>query len=385
MKNVDVIRRATAVVLSCGAIAGLGGLTFLETTKALDDTPAVPSCYDPSRREIRDVAHLFAKPPAAPEIPLTYVPGGPNPPTPEDEAAKDGLTLPDNSLHERALMLDVYKGSTDVFFRVARQYLEQFGVQLIIPQKSNIPRGGGHIPTDGELNTVNARIQIARIMDGFHGLPLQYVGFSGLKKILLVADIPSPAKYEYAAEAFTHGQHDVVAVDITRNGDATTIDHEIYHEIDAAECGAMGMHNDTGFTDLNPNNIYLHRKWKQAEKRRAVTMDGTLVTDQANIFTAEPGHVCGLISQFERDEARAVAVSDYSLDSPTEDKAEMGAIFARPYKYDLVLDPSRPIIKRKFEFLMARLYHFRPRLVRYFAAVSDRPTQSLFDAVDCGD
>lgn len=66
----------------------------------------------------------------------------------------------------------------------------------------------------------------------------------------------------------------------------------------------------------------------------------------------------------------------YGYKNVVEDKAELGKNLFGRYNYAVILDKRLPAIRQKALVLLARMYNRFPNVVRYYAAVSDRPSSA---------
>jgi hypothetical protein len=265
--------------------------------------------------------------------------------------------------------------------------LRQFGVQLSVARPGEFTDGKQEVPTPDELDSHNAQDDLRAIVDGMSELPTQYVGFSGLKHIVLVSYTGKDPNTPYAATAYTDGKHNTITVNVaTDDSEPSTIDHEIYHLVDAAECGSDGMSSDQGYTKLNGNNANIYTgKDDNNDNNGNLAYDGNTVNNDydrlSNLEGSSANKHTAIYNQLylsDQDElatdlSRVDVYTEYSLRNEVEDKAELGRNIAFPEDYDEVLEPGMPKLRSKFEFLLARLYKYRPDVVKYLAAVSTRP------------
>jgi hypothetical protein len=337
-------------------------------------------CYQPTVAEQQSVDQLFSKTPIEQKPP--YRDENYNRLIP-DVATHFGLTVPSMALQEESETAYRQNYSFPAAMRIANNYLGKFGVSISVAKPGELTSGDKQVPTVAELNTNAALYDIDEITEGFTLLPTQYVHLSGLKHVILAANT---GDYAYAV---TEGKHNTIAVDVTgEDEDPLLMDHEIYHLLDSAECGGSDrMFEDQGYTDLNGGNIYEGKAWAQNPKVESTLNDNQILDSQDLQVEGEETNdnalSCVGQDQLDQELPRVVAISEYSLDDVAEDKAEMGKAFGNPSDFYRDLSPQMPIVRKKFEYLLARLYHFSPKIVDYFAAVSSRPYPYEFDYADC--
>lgn len=275
-----------------------------------------------------------------------------------------GMTLVPYALGQEVEQDHTEHAPYKTIFHDARVYLGKFGVQLRVAQPQDFTDGDiGSAPTKQELNRAAASYDIAEIADGFHELPLEYVQATGLKTILLISHASGEAAY-----AKIDGPADTVAVDITAapaEPGPQLLDHEMYHLLDHRECdSASAQYTDPGYTALNGRNIY-----GPGNHAGVFALDSPKLTK----LQSQPPEGQADKRTYHKMLKNVVSYSSYGFTNAVEDKAEMGRNIAVPSDYSTMLSNRTPIIKQKFEYLMARLYHYQPAVVRYFAAISTRP------------
>lgn len=355
-------------VLRVGVGAAAAGLLLAASCDISHEPPLqaesqmTAPCYEPTAEEQAVVSQLFSKEPL-------YL---------HDSRYKDmqshgvesaiskrfGMTLIPQSGGQKVEQDYTEHAPYKTIFHDAKIYLGEFGVQLRLARPQDFTGGYiGKVPTKQELNRTNASYDIAEVIDGFHELPLEYVAATGLKTILLIAHASGEAAY-----AKIGGPANTVAVNITATQaepGPQLLDHEMYHLLDRRECtSASAQYIDPGYTALNNGDIYGPTNHTDA-----------LALDSPKISRLRDQHPKGRSDKqiYHKMLKNVVSYSSYGLTNVVEDKAEMGRNIAIPSDYSTVLSDRTPVIKRKFEYLMARLYHYQPAVVRYFAAISTRP------------
>lgn len=332
-------------------------------------TGNIPTCPTPSPLTMHTVGRLFSSRPLD-KSPRYW--GETYSESSAEIAERLGLTLPDNYLADK-LDRAPENRPFNWDFAVAGAYLAQFGVRLSVAGPNQFDKSTGTMPTRADLANFSTKYALEDIVGGLQYVPLQYVRATGLKHVVLT-DITDN---DIQGMALTKGKDNTVLVDPRKGGDLNLMPHEMEHLIDAKECGApLGNVSDPAYTALNGGNIYHSNEHeKDADE---ITVEGTLADDVRNFAIASNSSIaCKEEEIYKRALPKAVAYSDYGLTDLAEDKATIGANIAFPETYGEVLSKRTPIIRKKFEIIMARLYDINPRLVRYFAGVSTRPAKKL--------
>jgi hypothetical protein len=280
-------------------------------------------------------------------------------------------------------------------------YLSKFGVQVEIGATPG-ELDGFTAPTQAEVDEEEAAA-LGQIAWDISDSPTAYIHLSGLRKIVL-------SGYTSNNEGFDWTDPHTVVWNVSEQPHDGEMSQAVYEGIDAAECG-FGNTSDPNYASLNERNIYgplkVHRgllsedhlilQQPTAEEQRLgnainaayndveVDSRGFLVTaPDGNIVYEDPTRVCRLLDDYDIGVVSRIAVMHHAdFSSVEQDKFDLGAQFDWSANgYNEFLDPTKPILRRKALFLLARLYELEPSVVEYFAGFSGRP-DTLGGIVDC--
>jgi hypothetical protein len=225
----------------------------------------------------------------------------------------------------------------------------------------------------------SSKQSVKTIVRSLTAMPVSYVKYAGLKKIYLYrADEANENAYVAPDENGTM-HYNLASPDILQ----TTIAHEMYHLVDRAECGKWSVGKDSSFTALN----------KSESKSQATTNtpDVGMSVKQSSVWYEKylylshqiyDARAAGDKKQYDQLLAEAHAIlnniaytSEYGMENGVvEDKAEVGSSLGNAYDFAAeALDPSTPIIRKKFIFELARLYEHAPQVVRSLIKQNARP------------
>ena len=137
------------------------------------------------------------------------------------------------------------------------------------------------------------------------------------------------------------------------------------------------MFRDQAFANINPPDW----KYKKSKPAKYLTNEDynnfvqnivAQATDGIGEFASgvDPARLQAVV---DAKATQVVSMRDYGLSGIAEDKADFASILFQPQFYASVVDIRKPLIRKKFIFLLARLYRDNPSLVKYFAATSSRP------------
>ena len=365
--------RALGVGILLGAsLAGTYKEVGSENTSQEKLAPAannpLESCSTPSFASVMEVDKLFDQ---------SYKPG--ETPLSAEAARQYGLHVKDpivfigNSLGEttteRAAQLES-------FVARANRFLGQYGVKMTVGYPG-YETMGWHKPTDEQMANDTTPQTIENIVYGIGSLPIEYVHLSGLKKIVLLAN--EKEDKNVAAFAPQDKGLDTIVFNLAGYGSANTIDHEVYHLLDFRECGGpAAAGRDPGYIRLNTGDIYPPLGSSRSASPDKLSYDSPayqgpyrkrLEHMARDVLNHNRKDYCQEEAFQSKDDKKVVVMTDYAFTNVLEDKAEMGAMFVYPQFFGDFLDESRPTLRNKFQFLMARLYDRNPNLVRYFAAI----------------
>ncbi|HSX24327.1 MAG TPA: hypothetical protein VLE74_04455 [Candidatus Saccharimonadales bacterium] len=303
----------------------------------------------------------------------------------KDSATSNGLTLFDGA----NIAQDILRGlggmkpapeSFDAYLSSTQTFVNQLGVDISLGKADVTYAYGGRVPTSDELVSKSAAYLLADIVSAFSNLPKEYIELAGLKHIVIVAGTDTN---DVAGYAETQGRHDTIVLDILKAPDQSIsvhgVNHELYHLLDAASCNDRDMSVDMGYAALNGGrNMY---------SGKLLDNDGTYLTytggfqQELNIdvrlidnalSNSDDATRCQIVKDEEADQAQVAAYSNYHP-NPAEDKAELGAVIPDTNDYVEFDDPKFSVLYPKFRYLLARLYHQNPGLVRFFTKTSRRP------------
>lgn len=337
-----------------------------------------PECAPPKPSDIAAVEALFAQEPQQFEFPDQW-----SPDTKTDYAtfyyktipSEFGLTLHDSdSLYD----LDLYTKDAPSFEDVlkhTRAFLRQYGVDIQVMTKQEALKHDGlasSLPTKAELETFESKSAVLAIAEGISQIPVEYVRQVGLKHIWLVTQGDG-----FAAYAETSGPHDTIVESIDQTGTmgSELIAHEFEHLADASQCGGADQaENDPAYSDLNGNVLYDQEMAdfipRQMQKSRPLSFQEVELKTRDYIATPSSLMPCKVARNFERD---MKVYTPYGYTNAVEDKAELGKNLFGRYNYRILLDKRFPAIRQKALTILARIYEQNPNVVRYYAAVADRP------------
>lgn len=370
---------ATTTIAASGTyIASRHLSTLLESL--LDQRPeTLPRDIDPTPEEIAAVEAILEK----------YKDKGINEPERNIEAAKKhNLTLyNDSNIGEAGKKIfDNFHNFRDYknpqhygdesqllsfaeYFEAVRDILkEKYGIDLTLGDDTREYSYGGKPLKPEELETVQSRVSILNLLRSVFDQPVELIKITGLKKISLIK------MTEAAGYAEINGSNDTYFADPTLEAEAGLFDHELYHLYDANKCGnQFGI--DNGFNNLNPpgwqytdNKLPKPEGYISDEEYRKFGWD--LIMGQLKDFADLKNNPQKKQEIIDEKAHHVATPSEYGFTHIVEEKADLGKILFNPNNYASALDSRKPILRKKFIFLLARLYHDNPKLVEYFIEVS---------------
>jgi hypothetical protein len=319
------------------------------------------SCPAPAPKDMEAVEQLFAS---------ASVRGYPKP------AERYGVTIHDGA--KAALVLSKKKINTEAgFFNIlekANSYTSPYGVRISIIGSKEAKSEKASQPSPLALVNEQTKHNMEDIVEGILDLPVEYVHFSGVKRVVLY---DGGDKSNVQASIGNDGGVKTIYYNLYSEGYPGVMAHEIYHGVDWVECGGdNSTSNDPGFTKLNPANIYQkgHSGYHALDNVHTLEHHNSIVSNiNRSMQGGNKKGYCHFSALENKDDSKVATLTDYSFKNQVEDKAELGAVFGEPKNFSTYLYPTQPIVKKKLEFVLARLYHFKPNIVKYFAAVSSRP------------
>ncbi len=383
--------RMTAVRLAMTGAVLLGAASCSFESQPDDDSLAVDSteqmitvpeqeCVDPTPQEWNDTVGIFDAPETYEVASLIERYGYKNGANNIDEglsetraiaAERHGLTIYNYREYMQTLDDDLYsdggpKLPFSTYLDTAKAFLALYDVDLTVDMEAEDKETIEKVdPTVLESDTVKQSMTV--LIRTFGEMPVELVKYIGLKKIRLV----TIEEDKVAGFVEPVGEAGEYFVDPSRAITANVFAHELYHVLDVRLCGPADMRVDDGFTDINPADIYNDRGNYISE------LDS--IDDGLNLYTDlqladNEAETAAVQAQIDELKSRVVTPSEYGFTSPVEDKAEVGASLFDPFAYVRFLRTSSPVLRDKSLFLLARMYHDEPKLVRYFADISHRPT-----------
>lgn len=338
-------------------------------------------CPAPKASDITAVERLFAQEPQKFDAPTTW--------SEEASAKYDEFytkTIPSEyglTLHvpDDVYDLDLYADQPPSFAKVlqtTQAFMKLYGVDVKVMTKSEAPKHNGHkssIPSQDELETIESKAAVMALAEGISQVPEEFVRQTGLTNIWLVTKGDG-----FAAFAETGGDHNTIVESIDQTGTmgSEIFGHEFMHLVDSATCGGgfeaeqdpaiddinSAIPYDSEMGDMTPRQFAQKRPYSYKDMR--IIMRNYL--DQPNSLMP-----CDLSTSFENS---MKVFTQYSYKNVVEDKAEIGKNFFGRYNYAVILDKRLPAIRQKALVLLARIYNKFPNVVRYYAAVSDRPSSA---------
>ncbi|HEU5004689.1 MAG TPA: hypothetical protein VFT49_01210 [Candidatus Saccharimonadales bacterium] len=269
--------------------------------------------------------------------------------------------------------------------QAVREYLGKYGISLQIGSKKQVD--DFESPTKLDVQD-EALASLSRITRGLRNIPAEYVQLSGLKKIILMKSSAYAFDYYYGPGTLYW--------DISGDGSADEIDKALYDGLDNEECYTTAD-NDPGYVALNPHkNIYGSGNHKGLTILNSIDIyrrPSDIKNGQKGLKAYEKKdykEYCRVQEGFAAEESKEVVADTDGFASVADDKEALGGMMSLPNgNFPDLLDPARPVIRAKTEFLLARLYDqpypgsdLGERLVRYYAGVTGRPLPVGGD-VDC--
>lgn len=270
--------------------------------------------------------------------------------------------------------------SAQAYFDATEEFVTEYGVTLEVPtDQSDIPSKGIGSPlntanlSDKELKALQYTTRV--IADDMSALPVEFIQSIGMKHIYFVdlTDKKAAGKYDPAVS-------DSIYLDPLATMGPESLTHEITHMWDNDSCSGSNYNIDPGFESLNPAPIY-----KDDEK---TDQTSTEYTSQEYIDTSKKIqrllNKIGYDSTLSKSAYRAlkakyktylrntVVTKDYSFKAPIEDKATLGEAIFDPQIYSMYRQDTKPVIRDKFTYLVARLYERSPKIAKYFIAMGSQ-------------
>lgn len=370
---------STALLVSIGTLDAYHLRNIINALDSKSAREPKPKDYDPTPQEIKAVKDF---------IKLTEKPDGVWSPQEAETAKKYDLTLYDfRTIPEHCKKIfDDYRDydhgrkedllDFDTYFDTAKEVLALYGVNLVLGEPGKEYECGGRPLTKEEKERPETKESILKLINSFFDQPVELVKQTGLKKVGLI-QIAQAGGY-----AETYGTKDTYYVDPTQKRDDNPFDHEIYHLYDVNK-GGNYFAIDEGFNNLNPSGFNYTDSGKKPKSTKYLSyMDDYIKTfdylssyahaNNPSLGSNGPEISATLQKQLDSAAAHVAVVDNYSFNHIVEDKANLGSILFNPGAYSFALDERKPILREKFIFLLARLYHDNPNLVKYFLEVRNQ-------------
>ncbi len=255
------------------------------------------------------------------------------------QAKRFGVTLSDpnlayDKLVEAQTVDDVLGGFND--------FLQEFGYTATIPTQRDEHDDYANVellpPEDVDFK--NFAIGTYLAIQALQYLPVEVARLASDVEIRFVKSI---GRYEDEAMPMAIGlaisNPNRIYVDMEAFYDGTNdfvLPHEIGHHIDAAFCGEIGYRNDTDYSTLNPDNF-------------------TYLGDN-------------YLSVLDKD-VEDVTASRYGASNIVEDKA---VVMEETLTEAEGFGEMSPVLRSKFELIIARIEQHAPRYAGYLRAISSR-------------
>lgn len=254
-----------------------------------------------------------------------------------------------------------------------QQFLSQYSITISVmtpKEAKNHTALASSIPTKKELEDPDTKVAVASIASEISIIPEEYVRQVGLKHILLVTKGDG-----FAAYAETSDPHDTVVVSVDKAGGLGLMGHEFMHLVDTTQCGsADAAENDRAFESVNGNVPYDSELEAIIGKRALLPRPLSYEDVSFEQPTMDLGDGASLSCEDASTIERAMKVySQYSYTSVVEDKAEIGKNLFSRWGYQTIMSEYMPALRQKALILLARMYKQNPNVVRYYAAITERP------------
>lgn len=245
------------------------------------------------------------------------------------------LTTHDYLAYSRNLKNDTYNKEGrqlpySKYFEQANEFADLFGIKLVVADR-DFPVGFGvRPPTEAELETNETKGNLLRLIENLGLLPEELVKFAGLNQIVL-AYINEQIDDE--GNAFIVGGYassDVpgtYVVNVKGYLSRKVFAHELYHLVDVAQCGWLGIVRDPLFRTLNTGKIY---KDEGVDPKKVYVKED--ITAFYNTYSSameaardnnDIKAYCNYMEQAGRISESAQTTTRYGLTNPAEDKAEI--------------------------------------------------------------
>ncbi len=265
------------------------------------------------------------------------------------------------------------------YLSATQDFMANYGVQVMVGTPDMDYAFGGRAPDAELLESDNAKQTLINVLYAFSEQPDEYItDVAKLDDIVLM----SGAEDEAGAYAQPGEFRNQIYINIQPDGEGSamgsgSIHHELAHLVDFDACNGGGYYSDPAYEQFNggldiydPDVIY-----------DTVTVDyGDYIDLTSDLMSTKiTAEETGAMEQWcdinDREKAIGEEVLTYSEYHPEvgEDKAEVGAGLAQQYTYGNLTDPRFPVLKNKFELLLARLHVRNPKVAEYFIKTADRP------------
>ena len=360
-----------AAILAAGTFLAVGAIDKGGRSRHHASLPV--HCGTPSPQAMNAVRHLF---------------GSPNNGFGRDiQATANGLHMANNGygFETQAPPTDPQEVQTDI--NRVNQELQPFGITVSEGTLQNDGYMGDlHNPSEAELNN-NLASSLNAITNTLADVPVEMVRMSGIKNIVLMSNPKSNTK-----TSFYNSQ--TVAWNIDLPSGLADTSTALYVGMDLSQCG-YNSETDASYAAINGRNIYgaasnhtglssLSQFGGNYAFYDGAVQDYLKANDQdvanANLVGQQTGNWQQYCYLLKGAFAQIVVASPDGFSSVEDDKRQLGGFMIEPgneSEYDTLLSSGSPTLKAKTQFLLGRMYQKNPQVVKYLAAISDRPSAAV--------
>jgi hypothetical protein len=333
----------------------------------------IMACDAPSPEAIQAVTQMFDSP--RPDLPRGST-RAQRAAFGAQERQELGIAFPEYD--EKEIIARSQNDPFEHYFNVTKNILDQLNIPLRIGPPKDMNGDHAEIPTQAELETAKAKFQVLALARIFAYTPMSLTKSLGIKEVALTA-------HGKDYDGLTLIDQGVLIVDVANVGEEEwdVATHELYHLVDAAECGPHHMDNDPAYTAWNRHSKYAGNKWPlppnllqgQPPSFEAIEKQDYQLSDKqyAAAKVGDPAAYCQARKAEDTLLAGIEMQSDYSHRDVAEDKAELGKNIFEPISYFEMLDSRAPARRGKFLVLLARMYEHNPNVVRDYSLEATRP------------
>lgn len=273
------------------------------------------------------------------------------------------------------------------YLSATQEFMANYGVQVMVGTPEMEYSYGGRAPEAEMLESDNAKITLMNVLYTFTDQPEQYVKeVAGLGGIVLMTGTEGENVGAYAQSGELNNQIyiNIQTKEETLPISVSNVHHELAHLGDADSCNIWASAEDPDYEQLNGGlDIYdpeVTYDTVTFEYGDYISLTGNLIDEK--IVAEEAGDMkkwCEINDREQAIGAEVLTYSEYHPD-PSEDKAEIGAGITQPYMYGILADSRFPVLRNKFELLLARLHARYPKVAEYLIKTADRPYTDPLEA-----